>query len=378
LALLGASLSTGSDLDVSSVYMSALKDKLDESLDLFADVILNPIFPEKEFQRLQKQQIARIKREKARPFTMALRVFPKLLYGPDHAYGNPFTGSGYEETVKKITVKDLKKFHKTWFKPNNATLIVVGATTLAEVKPKLEKLFGKWKSGDVPTKNLAKVDLKPRPEVYLIDKPGAIQSVILAGHVAPPKSNPEEIAIEMLNTVLGGQFTSRVNMNLREDKHWSYGARTILVDARGQRPFFAMAPVQTDKTKESMIEIEKELTDIIGPRPVTREELEKVKKNIVLKLPGNWETNNSVLNSLEEIVVYNLPDDYYDIYPQKVKSVSLQEVRNVASRLIHPKSLVWVIVGDRQKIEAGIRELNFGEIQYIDADGNPVQVTPTQ
>ena len=374
LAMLGATLYTSSSLDVSSVYLSALKDKLDPSLEIYADVILNPAFPEADFQRLKKQQLASIQREKMYPIQMAMRVFPKLLYGEGHAYGNPLTGSGTEASVAQIQRQDLIRFHQTWFKPNNATLLVVGATTLEEIQPRLEKLFRNWKPGDVPRKNLATVSLPERSRVYIVDKPGALQSVILAGHIAPPKSNPDELAIEMLTTVLGGEFTSRVNMNLREDKHWSYGAGTTVMDARGQRPFLVYAPVQTDKTSESMVEVLKELRDIISDRPVTPDELEKVRNNKVLKLPGIWETNNAVLRSLANMVIFNLPDDYYATYPQRVKSIGLEKVRAVAPRLIHPDKLVWVIVGDREKILPKIEALNLGEIQFIDADGNPIEI----
>ncbi len=373
LSLLGAQLSAGSDLDVSSVYLSALKEKLDPSLDIYADVILNPSFPEADFQRLKRQQLARIKREKATPIQMALRVFPRLLYGKNHAYGNPFTGSGTEESVMKLTRKDLVKFHKTWFKPNNSTLVVVGDITMNELKPILEKLFKNWKKGKVPKKNISKVAQKPHQVIYLVDKPGAIQSIIFAGHVTLPTRNPDEIAIETMNNILGGTFTSRINMNLREGKHWSYGARTLLIDARGQRPFLVYAPVQTDKTRESMVEIAKELNGILGNRPPTQEELEKIKKNRILRLPGSWETMRAVMGSINEMVRFGLPDNYWDTYPRKIRQLNLQQIEKAAKEVLHPDKLVWVVVGDRKKIEAGIRELGYGEIHFIDADGNPVQ-----
>ena len=373
LALLGANLWAGSNLDLSYVTLSALKSTLDDALELYAEVITSPSFPQSDFERLKKQQLARIKREKASPFTMALRVFPKLIYGEDHAYGLPFTGSGYEETVAQITRDDLVKFHRTWFKPNNATLVVVGATTLAEIQPKLEKMFADWKPGEVPKKNIAEVSHRDQPVVYLIDKPGAVQSIIFTGHVAPPTANPNEIAIETMNNILGGTFTARINMNLREDKHWSYGARSVLVDARGQRPFFAYAPVQTDKTKESMQEVLKELNGILADRPPTEEELEKIKKNRILRLPGSWETIRAVAGSINEIVRFGLPDDYYDTYPQKIRALTLEEVARAAKNVLHPDKLIWVVVGDREKIEAGIRELGIGEVKLIDSDGNPVE-----
>jgi zinc protease len=373
LAQLGANLGTGSGLDMSTVFLSALKTNLDASLEIYADVILNPSFPEEDFRRLQKQQVARIQREKVTPVQMALRVFPKLLYGANHAYGNPFSGSGTEEAVNKMTTADLAKFHQTWFKPNNATLIVVGATTMNEIKPRLEKLFAGWKKGEAPKKNLGAVALAAKPAVYIIDRPGSQQSNIIAGHVAVPKANPDEIAIEAMNNILGGDFTSRVNMNLREDKHWSYGARTIVADARGQRPFYVRAPVQTDKTKESMVEVLKELREVVGSRPITNEEFVKAQTNQALSLPGWWETMAAVGGSLSDIVTYGYPDNYYQTYADKIRGLKLGEVTAAAKKVVHPENLVWVVVGDRAKIEAGVRELNFGEVRVIDAEGNPVQ-----
>lgn len=206
LKSLGASLSAYSRLDSSIVGVSALTPTLDQVLDIYADVILNPSFPEDDFKRLQKQRLAGIAQEKTQPFGMALRVFPRFLYGKDHAYGNPLTGSGTEASVAKLTPADMRKFHDTWFKANNATLIIAGDTTLGEITPKLEKLFGGWKPGEVPAKNIGQVEPQKQSSFYLIDRPGSIQSVILAGQVSPPKSDPDQIAIETMNTVLGGSF----------------------------------------------------------------------------------------------------------------------------------------------------------------------------
>ena len=372
LSQLGAVLSTGSQLDVSSVSLSTLKDNLDPALDIFADVILNPFFPQADFQRQQRQRLARIQREKVQPVQMALRVFPQLLYGANHAYGNPLTGSGTAESVTRMTRDDLVRFHRTWFKPNHATLVVVGDISLAEIQPRLARLFNRWQGGDVPQKNVSTVADQPRPLVYILDRPGAEQSIIFAGDLAPPKSNPHEYAIEAMTSLLGGQFTSRVNMNLREAKHWSYGAFTLVWDARGQRPFIAYAPVQTDKTKESMIEVDRELRGILGPRPVEADELAKAQANLTLTLPGNWETMDAVQGSLEQLVTYGLDDHYYETYAQRVRALTIPDATTAAQDAIRPDHLVWVIVGDRSKIEAGIRELNFGEVRFLDADGKPL------
>jgi len=371
-ALLGAQLNANSDLDTSTVSLSALKNNLDRSLELYADVILHPAFPEADFLRLQKQRIAAIQREKVSPFPMALRVFPGLLYGPQHAYGAPFTGSGTEASISKLSRADLAKFHDTWFKPNDSTLIVVGDTTLGELTPKLEKMFDAWKSGSVPRKNIATVEYPAKPVVYILDRPGALQSVILAGEIAPPRNNPDEIAIEGMNDVLGGNFGARINMNLREDKHWSYGAQSVLIGARGQRPFVVFAPVQTDKTKESLAEIDKELHGILDGKPPTQEELAKVQANETLSLPGSRETMNEVSNSIGTLVEYGLPDDYYEKYAGRVRALQVSDIEAAAKRVVQPDHLVWIVVGDRSKIEAGVRELKLGEVKFLNADGQPI------
>ncbi|MBI4914536.1 MAG: insulinase family protein [Acidobacteria bacterium] len=372
LERLGANLNTGSTLDTCTVSLSALKENLDPSLALFADVVLNPTFPPADFDRLKKQQLAAIGREKVNPNAMGLRVMPALLYGQGHAYAVPFTGSGTEASVGTLTRDQLAAFHRAWFKPNNATLVVVGATSLAEVQPKLEKLLAAWKPGEAPKKNVAAVAAKTADEVYIIDRPGATQSVIFAGTTAPPKSNPDEVAFNVVQEILGGSFTSRINMNLREDKHWTYGARMVLPDARGPRPYIAMAPVQGDKTREAAAEIAKELSGIVGTAPITAAELAKAQGNLTLTLPGRWETNRAVTASLSQMVQFALPVDYFDTYPAKVRALALADVDAVAKKLVRPKGVVWVFVGDRAKIEAGVRALGFGEVKFLDADGKPL------
>ncbi|HLX44636.1 MAG TPA: insulinase family protein, partial [Bryobacteraceae bacterium] len=349
LAVLGAQLTANSNLDLSTVFLSALQTNLNPSLDVFADVILNPAFPESDFRRQQRQRIAGIQREKVTPLQMALRVFPGLIYGKDHAYGLPLTGSGTEASVAKMTREDLVKFHASWFKPNHSTLIVVGDSTLADLQPRLEKIFAGWKPGETPHKNIGTVQQQPKPVIYLIDKPGALQSMIFAGHIAPPTSDPDEIAIQTMNNILGGNFGARINMNLREDKHWSYGAQSLLFGARGQRPFLALAPVQTDKTKESIAEMDKEFRGILGNRPVSAEELAKAQANETLRLPGSRETMNAVGGSISSMIQFGLPDDYYETYAGKVRALKLSDIADVAHKVIRPDNMVWVVVGDRSK-----------------------------
>jgi zinc protease len=367
LQRLGANLDAYSNLDFTMIQLSAITDKLDASLDLYADVLLNPTFPESEFKREQGIQLANIQQEQSEPFGMALRVFPPLLFGEGHAYSMPYSGSGRADTVERLSREDLVKLYTTWARPNNSVLVVVGDTTLADLVPKLERRLAAWKPGPVPAKAIARVERPKQPLVYLIDKPDALQTVIVAGSIAPPVNAGSEIALDTLNDIWGGTFGSRLNMNLREDKHWSYGARSVLLATTAQRPFINLAPVQTDKTKEALEEMRKEFKEVVGARPPTEEELDKAKVRKVLELPGSRETENAVGRSIRTILQGGLPDDYWDTYSAKVKALSAGDLKDAARTLIDPDRLIWVIVGDRAKIEKSIRELNLGELKIIQA-----------
>ncbi len=372
-AELGAQISANASLDTSTVSLSALKMNLDDSLDLYADILRNPAFPAADFDRVKKLQQAGIGREKAEPNALANRILPGLIYGANHPYGQPFSGSGTEASLAKITRDSVANFYSTWYKPNNATLLIVGDTTLAEIKPKLEKLFGDWKTGEVPKKNIAQVQHREKTTVYLIDRPGAVQSVIMAGQVAPPRNNTDEPAIDVFNSLLGGSFVSRLNMNLREDKHWSYGAFTTIIGSRAQRSFLAIAPVQSDKTSESLAEMVKEFRDVLRAKPVTDEEVAKMQESLTRSMVGERETKNGVLGDMLTITRYGLPEDYFATYAQKVNALKKSDINAIAERILRPEKMIYVVVGDRAQVEKGIRELNLGDVQLLDADGNPVK-----
>ena len=370
LAELGADLRIGANLDYAFISLSALTENLEPSLEIFGDVILHPTFPESGLERLKRLSIAAIQREKMSPISMALRVFPPLIYGPGHAYSLPMTGSGTEASVAALQRTDLVDFHATWFKPNNATMIVVGDTNLAKITPHLEALFAAWTPGDIPEKTISTVALPEHTRVVLIDRPGSEQSFIIAGHLMAPKSDQRELAIQAMNFTFGGSFTSRINMNLREDKAWSYGVRSVIIDTMKQRPYFIYAPVQTDRTAASMLELDREFREIRTTRPVTAEEVNTSKRRDTLRLPGRWETARSVMNDIAEIVRFGLPKDYWQRYPDLVAAVNVAEVNDVARALLAPDRLTWVVVGDLDLIEADIRALNFGPVELMDADGN--------
>lgn len=372
LELLGAGLYTFSSQDNSNVYLNTLKPSLNASIDLFADVLLNPAFPQKEFDRLKNEQINNIKKEKSQPFSMALRVMNKYMYGEGHPYSNPYSGTGYEETVAKLTREDVVNFYKTWIKPNNATIVVTGDVEMKDLKSKLEKSFGKWKKADVPEIVFTKPKVNSKNTLYLMDRPESQQSIIVAGHLTEKYGDVSEIALEQMISILGGDFTSRINMNLREDKHWSYGAGGFVMDAKAERPFLVYGSVQTDKSAESVTEFRKEIVDFVNARPATQEELDKVKTNQILKLPGQWETNSAVNSSVANLVNFNLPDDYYQSYDASVRGLTLADIQSVSKKVVKPEAVNWFMVGDRAKIADKLDELGFDNIIEIDADGNPI------
>jgi zinc protease len=372
LAQLGASLSTGSNLDFSSVSLSALVETLPQALAIYADVILNPSFPQQELDRLKRLTLSDIQREQVTPISMALRVFPRLIYGEGHAYSLPMTGSGTEASVAAISRDDLFAFHSTWFKPNNATMIVVGDATMAEIEPQLEALFAGWTSGLTPAKRLDDVALPTETRVILIDRPGSEQSIIIAGQLVAPKSDDRELAFQAANDAFGGSFTSRINLNLREDKSWSYGVRSLIFDTMKQRPFLVYAPVQTDKTAPSMVEIDHEFRELVSTRPVTDTEVQTSKRRSTLTLPGRWETAAAVGGDIAELVRFGLPDDYWNGYAGLISALDAVKVNAAARAAFAPDRLTWVVVGDRRRIESEVRALDFGPVTIMDADGNPV------
>lgn len=366
---LGAQLSTGSSLDASTVSLSALTTRLDDSLALYADVIRHPAFPERELSRLKQQRLAQIQQEKSDPTSLAMRTLGPLLYGDDHAYGVPLTGSGTQAAVEGLDVAAMQRFHKHWIRPDNATLVVVGDTDVETLRPLLEKHFGDWapaKDAAAPEKRLPRLEPAERPRIYLLDRPGATQATVIAGNLAPPKSSPQDIAMTTVNAILGGMFNSRLNLNLREDKSWSYGARSLLMDARAQQPFLAYASVQIDKTAPAMREMLAEIEGIRGEHPPRPEEIEAAQANLTRSLPGDNETSQDLAGTFSKSVVFDLPDDYYETYVDKVQGLGRAELTDAARTLLAPDSLTWVVVGDLDKIESGIRDLGWGPVEVID------------
>jgi zinc protease len=366
---LGARLSTRSSLDLSFVRLQALPASLAPSLQIMADVVRNPVFPADLVALEKRRQIAQIGQEKANPVGAVQRIVPALLYGSSHAYSRPFTGSGEESTVETITRDDLLRWHRTWFKPNASTIIVTGDVTMARLKPALEQAFAGWARGEVPKKSIDAVARRTGGKVYLVDKPDAPQSVIVAAHVSERGGLPQDLAMETVMRNFGGMSTSRLNRNLRLDKHWSYGTSALLPAARGPRPFYVVAPVQTDKTKEAIQEVVKELRGVAGERPVTGEEFQSIMRNQTLGLPGRFETLDALERAAADIISFGYPDDYYARYAASVRALDEKALADAARLFIRPDEVLWLIVGDLKKVEAGIRELGLGEVVRLDTSG---------
>ncbi|TMP88375.1 peptidase M16 [Pseudoalteromonas ruthenica] len=371
LEKLGASIDTSASLDKTSLSMSAMAINWQQSLALFSEVLQNPSFNDSDIERVRTLILQQIKQEKARPMSNALRVLPPLLYGASHPYGKPLTGTGNEESVAAISRDDMLAYTEKWMRPDLARLVVVGDIDQAQLKQSLEQALASWQAPQqaAPSLDIPTVDNAEQARVFVLDKPDSPQSLIISGLLGPDASDTDaqqEVTLDMMNTIIGGSFTSRMNMNLREDKGWSYGARTILMDTDAQSTFFVFAPVQTDKTKESMQEILKELNGYIGEQPATQEELDKVVANKIAKLPGRYEKKRSLLNALADAYDNGRDVSYLEKYPQLVQQPDTQAIAKQAQSLIKPKQLTWVIVGDVAKIKEQIESLNLGEVTYLD------------
>jgi zinc protease len=372
LTSIGTFLGVNAGWDSTTANMLTLKRHLDRALDIYADVLLNPSFAEKEMQRLRDARLASFRQRRDDPAQVASIVYTSLLYGDKHPYGHPLTGD--ESSVRGLTAADARKFYETFYRPNNATLIVVGDTTADEIVPKLEKAFGKWEKGHIPAVDVTAAPVRrERPQLYIVDRPGSAQSVIQVGHVGVPRSNPDFFPLLVLNTLLGGQFTSRINLNLREDKGYTYGARSSFDWRRGAGPFTASAPVFTKVTKESLIELMKELKGVRGEIPVTPTELEYAKQAIIRGFPRTFETPGQIADRLETVVTYALPETYFNTYIERVQAVTLEDVNRVANQHLRPGQMAVVIVGDRRQIEQALRTVeDLGEnITFLDTDGRP-------
>ncbi len=373
---LGARLFTGTGPDMSLVRLQATTAGLAPSLALLAEAVLAPSFPADEFALAKGRRLAQIAQEKAQPNALALRTLPAILYGAGSSYALP--ASGFDASVAGLSRDDLAAWHRAWFKPGSTTIVVTGDTTLAQVVPLLEAAFGKWPAGRAPAKAAvaapAAASAGPAARrIYLIDKPDAQQSTILAGHLSPPPGQPEDLALEPVMQNFGGMATSRLNRNLRLDKHWSYGGTGRMTSVRGPRNFFTLIAVQSDKTRESLIEVDKEIRDIAGRRPIEGEEFTSIMRNMTSRLAGRFETINALEAAALETVNLGLPEDYWANYAAGMRALDPPQLAGAAGKFIRPDDVVWLVVGDLRRIAPRIRELNWGKVTVLDNDGKPLR-----
>ncbi|MBC7789134.1 MAG: insulinase family protein [Anaerolineae bacterium] len=300
---------------------------------------------------------------------IADRAYASILYGGDHPYGRPLTGT--ETSTKAIQRADLQRFYGNYFRPNNATMIIVGHVSVDNITQRVEALFGKWSPGKVPDVEFREPRLPAATTVYLIDKPGAPQSSVRIGTVGVPRSTDDYFALLVMNTILGGSFTSRLNANLRETKGYTYGANSRFDMRRAAGPFTARAEVTGAKTDSSLFEFMKELKAIRDTVPT--QELEKAKRYLQLGLPARFETTGDIASQIIPIVLYDLPPDYFNTYVRRIEEVTQADIQRVANRYVDPARMSVVIVGDRKSIEPGLKGLGVGDVVIRDLSGQPLR-----
>lgn len=370
LQSIGALVNAGASWDATNISMQTLTRNLDQALDIFSDVIVNPSFPASELESLRRRALVGFLQRKANPTAVADVVYNRVLYG-SQPYGRQLTGD--EKSVKAMTRDDVMNFYNANYRPNNATLIVVGDVDKGTLMPKLEKAFAGWKPGDASQTNakIADETMMAKPGIYLVDKPGAAQSSVSIGQVGIERSNPDYYAVQVMNSILGGGGTARLFMNLREDKGYTYGAYSRFSVRRAAGPFAAAGEIQTVSTKEAVEEFMKELNGIRGQRPVTPKELEDNKQALIRRFPAGFETVGQISTQLSNLVIYNLPDNTFNDYISKINAVTLEDVNRVANKYLTPDKMAIVIVGDRKVIEPGLKQLGY-PITLMDTEGAPI------
>lgn len=368
-AYLGISLSSASGWDATTVRLSTPTAQLDSALALFADVSLHSSFPATEFARVKKERLTTLLQLKDRGPAIASLIYPTVLYGKDNPYGRSSIGT--DASVTTMTSADLSAFYGANFAPNRATLIAVGDVTPAEIERKVDAMFGKWRRLTVPAATIVAGIAPPVTTVYLVDKPAAAQSSFRIGSVGVSRSTPDYFPITVMNTALGGSFTSRLNQDLREDKGYTYGASSRFDMRKFAGPFTASAEIVSAKSDSALIQFMKQLREIRDTIPTG--ELNKTKRYLQLELPSAFETTGEIAMRLSDVALYGLPLDYYNLVVDQIGAVTQAQAQTAAKKYIDPSHLAVVIVGDRKSIEGSIRALNIGPMIFLDANGNPVQ-----
>lgn len=367
---LGANLNAGAADEQTQVSLLTLRTQADSAFALMGDMVTRPTFAEEELARERRSRVQAIRQQKDRPTIVASETFDRLVYGDNHPYGHPSNGTA--DVIEHLTHDDVAAFYDTYYRPNNAVLIVVGDVTPAESQALATRAFARWTAKPIPAGAEA-IPARPAAHataVYLVDKPGAAQSEIRIGHALAARSmSPDYYALRVLNAALGEAFTSRINLNIREARGYTYGARTGMTFNRGAGPFIASSGVFTAKTDSSLLEFMKEIRDIRASRPITQAETDFARGSLVRAYPRRLETNAGMAGVLADIAFFKLPDSEITGYLTKIQQVKPADVTRVARQYLAPDSSVIVVVGDLAKIQPGIEALHLGPVTVLDATG---------
>lgn len=369
LESIGANLGVSSSNDGSFVTLRTLTRHLDRALAVYADVIVNPVFPQNEFDRLKSQRLASLMQQQDQPTSIAANAYAHILYGAKHPYG--LNSSGTTASIEAMTREDLQNFYSTYYRPGNATLIIVGDVTLEGVTKRLEASFAGWSDAPAPPFSIPAPEPVAARKVYLIDKAGAPQSEVRIGYPALARSTPDYFPVYVMNRMLGGQFTSRINMNLREKHGYTYGARSSFNFLKGVGPFTASAGIVTEKTDSALVQFLLEI-DLMREKGMTPEELAFVKKGLIGNFALNFETPSQLASMMQNIVLYGLPENYYSTYLQNIEKVTPGDVLRVSKQYLDSSRMAVVVVGDLATVRPGIEASKLGEIVVCNVDGDPL------
>ncbi len=369
-AFLGSRFSASTNYDGSFVSVTTLKKNLEKTVEIVADILENSIFPETEFTRIKNEVLTGLMQQKDRPEVIANKVFSKILYGQLHPYGNPVDGT--DESVNKISVEDVRTYFSNYIIPDNATLIIVGDVKIDKIKSLLEKKLKTWKNGETEIKNIPAPEADFTSGIYVVNKAKAPQSQIRVGGIGVRRNTPDYFALEVMNMILGGAFNSRINWNLREQKGYTYGARSNFAYRKEAGPFSAGGGFKSSVTDSCVYELLAEIKKMRNS-DVTVEELEFAKNSLVRGFPRTFETLSQIAGYLGSLVLYNLPDDYFNSYIQNIEKVTIEDVRRVSEKYLHPDKMAIVIVGDYELNKSALENLNLGEVRLLDTDGKQLE-----
>ena len=368
LQLLGTNVGAGVGAESGAVTFQSTTDKFAPTLEILADMLLNSTFPGPALERLRAQRLVQLAQANAQPGSIASRVYSRVLYGPEH----PFAWTPTEATIKAVSREDVVAFHGEYFKPGRAIITVVGDVDAANVKGALDKALAGWTAGgEKPAFKYPPPPAGKATAIYLVDKPGAAQSVVSIGLPGPPRNTPDFMALEVMNFILGGHFQSRLNANIREEKGYSYGVNSGFSFGKGPGPFTAGGDVVSDKTDAALVEFMKELRGIHGGRPITDEEMTTAKDSLVQGLPDRFSTLSGIGSSILSLYLNDLPMDYYQNYPKAISAITKDDVLRVAKKYVDLDHLNIVIVGDRKTIEAPLKATGIAPIVILDGEGAP-------